>query len=257
MSAFSPHGDGLSERIPIILVLDTSDSMGRPEGAPRIGELNAALREWLAGPAADPALRDRVEVAIITFNSEVQVLELASPGESASLTDSAFALAGDVAVPVLCASGLTLMLPAIETAVQLATRRTRELAARGVTSRRPVVWLVTDGAPCDEQGAPIPASQVAAMARRLRAAENGSPDDPGCLFYAVGVGGADMATLRELAPAEGSHRMLRDFSYRDILQTAMVSAVRQGAEVATDEYRRTQAMIDFAQRVRDLEEGLG
>jgi uncharacterized protein YegL len=257
MSAFSPHGDGLSERIPIILVLDTSDSMARPEGAPRIGELNAALREWLTGPAADPALRDRVEVAIITFDSEVRVLELAGTGEEASSTDSAFALAGDVAVPTLCASGLTLMLPAIETALRLAALRTRELAERGVPSRRPVVWLVTDGAPCDDHGQPVPPGQVAAMAQRLRAAEMASGDSPGCLFYAVGAGGADMATLRELAPAEGSHPMLRDFSYRDILASAMVSAVRQGTEVATDEYKRNQALMDFAQRVRDLEEGLG
>jgi len=55
MSLTRPTGRGFSERIPLVLVLDTSASMARPEGSPRIGELNAALREWFAEAAADPA----------------------------------------------------------------------------------------------------------------------------------------------------------------------------------------------------------
>ncbi len=128
MSLSSPLGRGFAERIPLVLVLDTSDSMTRPAGTPRIGELNSALREWFTEAGADPALRERLEVAIVTFDSQVRVLRLAEASASA------FALVETVDPPELCASGLTLMLPAIETAVKLATERSRELSAQGTPS---------------------------------------------------------------------------------------------------------------------------
>ena len=109
-----------------IRVNDTS-GRGTPDR-----ELNSALREWFTEASADPALRERLEVAIVTFDSQVRVLRLTdAPNPSAS----AFALVETVSPPELCASGLTLMLPAIKTAVRLATERSRELSVQAIPSR--------------------------------------------------------------------------------------------------------------------------
>jgi uncharacterized protein YegL len=249
MSLSSPLGRGFAERIPLVLVLDTSDSMTRPAGAPRIRELSSALREWFTEAGADPALRERLEVAIVTFDSQVRVLRLTDAAEASA---SAFALVETVDPPELCASGLTLMLPAIETAVKLATERSRELSAQGTPSRRPLVWLVTDGAPCDERGTPLPEDEVAAAGRQLRDWVEATADSPGCLFYAVGVGGADLAKLRALAPE--SSMLLPDFPFRKVLRIASESASKQRPGSAGEEYARMRAIAERKRQLRDIED---
>jgi uncharacterized protein YegL len=252
MAFADPLGRGFAERIPLVLVLDTSASMASPAESPRIAELNSALRDWITDAAADPVLRERLEVAIVTFDSEVRVLHLTdAEGRSAS----PFALVETVTPPQLCASGLTLMLPAMEAAVRLATERSSELTAANIPSRRPLVWLVTDGAPSDAHGAPVPDAEVAAAARRLRAAADATGDGPGCLCYAIGVGGADMATLNTLVP--GAAMPLDDFGYRRILRLVAESASRQQAGPADDEYSRTRLLADRQRRFRELQEEFG
>lgn len=243
-------GRGFAERIPLVLVLDTSASMASPAEAPRIAELNSALRDWLTDAAADPVLRERLEVAIVTFDSEVRVLQLTD-----GAADARFALVENVIPPQLCASGLTLMLPALEAAVRLATERSAELTAAGIPSRRPLVWLVTDGAPSDSRGAPVPDAEVAQAARRLRGAAAATADSPGCLCYAIGVGGADMGTLNAIVP--GAAMPLGDFGYRRILRLVSESASRQQAGPADDEYARTRALAERQRRLRELQDEFG
>lgn len=252
MSIAGPFGRGYAERIPLVLVLDTSASMGHPPGAPRIAELNAALRDWISDAAADPGLRERLEVAIVTFDSEVRVLRLA---EAPGLSGSAFALVETVTPPQLCASGLTLMLPALEAAVRLAIERSRELTAANIPSRRPLVWLVTDGAPSDAGGRPVPEAEVAAAAERLRDATQATPGSPGCLCYAIGVGGADMRVLNALVP--GAAMPLGDFGYRRILRLVSESASRQQAGPPDDEYARTRSIAERQRRLREMQDEFG
>jgi len=251
MSIAGPFGRGYAERIPLVLALDTSESMGHPADSPRIAELNAALRDWITDAAADPALRERLEIAIVTFDSEVWVLQLA---EAPGLSGGAFALVETITPPQLCASGLTLMLPALEMAVRLATERSQELKAANIPSRRPLVWLVTDGAPSDANGQPVPDVEVAAAAARLRDAIQPTPESPGCLCYAIGVAGADMRILNMLAPAAMS---LGDFGYRRILRLATESASRQQAGPPDDEYARTETIADRQRRLRELQDEFG
>lgn len=215
-----PLGRGYDDRVPLILVLDTSASMGNPAGAPRIEQLNAALRDWIAGAEDDPALRDRLEIAIVTFDSQVSVREW--PGAGGARSPGPFRMPGGLTPPVLRAAGVTLMLPAIEVALGLARQRARELHDAGIPGLRPQVWLVTDGAPSDSRGEKASADDLAAAARGIRAAEQPGDDSRGCLFHAVGVGGADRATLRVLAPL--SNHMLSEFHFREILRLASQSA---------------------------------
>jgi len=250
MSITSPLGRGYTERMPLVLVLDTSASMGYPAQAPRIAELNTALRDWFRDAAADPALRERLEVAIVTFDSEVRLLRLTGSSEP-----GAFSFVENVTPPELCATGLTSMLAAMDAAMRLAIGRTAELTAAGIPSRRPLVWLVTDGAPSDADGQPVPDGEVAAAAARLRDLAEETADGPGCLCYAIGVGGADMTTLSALVP--GPAIPLHDFSYRRILGVVTESTVRQGAGPATGEYERTRQLADRARRLRALGDEIG
>jgi uncharacterized protein YegL len=233
-------GEGFDERIPLVLVLDTSESMARPNGSPRIAELNAALGEWLRDARTKPSLRGSVEVAFVTFGSVVQVLDPAT-GEPAAeqSADTAFALVDNVRQPDLRTGGLTLLLPAIELALDLAVRRVRLLASRGVPARRPRIWLVTDGAPSTVTGE--------------RAAEH--PDTPGegCLFYVIGVGNADRDTLEVLAP--DSTMMLGSVRFSDIL--ALVSNSTDSASSGDEPeqaYRETRDNAAMIERFRSLEE---
>jgi uncharacterized protein YegL len=252
MSLSGSFGRGFAERIPLVLVLDTSDSMARPAGAPRIRELNVALREWFAEAATDSALRERLEVAIVAFDSQVRILPLT---DAPDVPASAFALVETVNPPELHASGLTLMLPAIETAVRLATERTSQLSSHGIPSRRPLVWLVTDGAPCDEHGTPLSPRELKAAGQQVRGWTEPTEKSPGCLFLAVGVGGADLATLRALAP-EGS-MLLPDFPFRNILRMASESASKQRVGSPDDEYARIRRTADLRRLISEVEDGLG
>ncbi|MGA2826711.1 MAG: hypothetical protein ABSF03_11385 [Streptosporangiaceae bacterium] len=246
MSIAGPTDRGFAERIPLVLLLDTSASMARPEDAPRISELNTALGEWITHATADPVLREQLEVAIVTFDSEVRVLALADGPD-------AFALVGTVTPPKLEASGFTLMLPALETAVRLATERTRELTVRGIPSRRPLVWLVTDGAPSDATGTPVPADEVRAAARLLHNLARPTADSAGCLCYVAGVCGADLAMLNILAP--GACMPVSDFGYLQILGVVSETASRHQAVSADDEYARTrQLQEERARRLRFLDD---
>lgn len=247
--AASVLGRGFDERIPVLLVLDTSASMGRPEHEPRIGRLNAALGDWFADASAQPGLRGRIEIAIITFDSAIRVLDPGGGPDRPGGAASAFRLIADAHPPQLRASGFSLMLPAIETALQLATEHKRTLEVDGIPSRRPLIWLLTDGAPSDETGAALAPADLAATAQRLRAEEAAGR----CLFFAIGVAGADLHMLEVLAPA--STMMLSSFSYREILRFVSRSSdnVKSSDSVA-DVYLQTREQVTMLEEISSLEE---
>src|SRR4030081_1558405 len=79
-------------RCPCILLLDTSGSM---KGAP-LDALNAGLQTYRNDLGKDPLAARRVEVAVVTFNSEVTVVQ-------------DFVTADQFDPPVLNAQGMTHM----------------------------------------------------------------------------------------------------------------------------------------------------
>ncbi|MBO1416195.1 hypothetical protein [Streptomyces sp. FH025] len=192
-------GRGYDERQPVIVLLDTSASMARPADRPRIAELNRALEEWFGSVRAEPRLRARVEVCLIAFDSVVRVFDPATgalvPGATAR-DGSPFAPIDGLTPPELHADGYTNLLPAIRLALELGARRHRELTAQGLPALRPLIWLLTDGAPTDEFGRALTAAELAAEAEQLRRAER----ERGCVFFVVGVQGADRDLLEVLAP---------------------------------------------------------
>ncbi|MEV5873835.1 hypothetical protein AB0L75_06285 [Streptomyces sp. NPDC052101] len=203
-------GAGYEERQPVVLLLDTSASMGRPADNPRIDELNTALTSWFDGVRAQDRLRTRVEVCLITFDSAVRVhdpgpgrlvpVEEADPGRLFVPVDS-------MHPPTLRAEGLTRLTEAVDTALELAATRYRTLQRQRVPVRRPFLWVLTDGAPSDAQGRPLDAAALAGTAGRVRQGEAKGE----WVFQVIGVRGADLPMLRVLAPKATSPLENLDF----------------------------------------------
>jgi uncharacterized protein YegL len=160
--------DNPEPRCPCVLLVDTSGSMA---GAP-IDELNSGLVTFKDELVADALASKRVEVAVVSFGPARVVSDFCNP--------DAFQ------PPKLSAQGDTPMGAAINQALDLLDQRKQSYRAAGISYYRPWIFLITDGAPTDAwDGA----------ARRVRDGE----DRKQFQFFAVGVEGAAMETLAQIA----------------------------------------------------------
>lgn len=159
-------------RCPCVLLLDTSASMN---GA-AINALNEGLRTFKDELNRDNLAKKRVEVAIITFNFDVQVVQ-------------DFVTADQFEPPILTAQGLTHMGSAINMGLDIIESRKAQYRNNGVAYYRPWVFLITDGEPQGE-----PDSIVEQAAQRIRDDEANKR----VAFFAVGVEGANIVRLSEI-----------------------------------------------------------
>jgi uncharacterized protein YegL len=163
--------DNPEPRCPCLLLLDVSGSM---QGQP-ITELNAGLTTFKDELAADALAMKRVEVGIVTFGP----VQIALPFQGAA----------SFYPPALSAHGDTPMGAAIKQGLDLVRRRKDEYRANGISYYRPWVFLITDGGPTDEW------QSAAAAVREGEAAKSFA-------FFAIGVQGANMDTLRQISVRE-------------------------------------------------------
>ncbi|MEI6044311.1 MAG: VWA domain-containing protein [Chloroflexota bacterium] len=174
-------------RCPCLLLLDTSGSMG----GERIRELNEGLIVLQNELQQDPLASRRVEVAIVTFgNGGVQIVQ-------------DFVTAGQFSAPSLAADGYTPMGGAINTGLDLLRSRKDSYKSAGVQYYRPWVFLITDGDPTDSWQ---PAAQ------RVRQEVEGN----GMAFFAVGVAGANMQTLGQIAHPSRPPIALQGLKFREL-----------------------------------------
>jgi uncharacterized protein YegL len=160
-------------RCPCVLLLDTSSSM---RGAP-IAALNEGLRAFRDDLMQDALALQRVEVAVVTFDSHVQLVQ-------------DFVTVDQFDPPILTAQGYTHMGAAIHQALDMVQARKEQYRANGVAYYRPWVFMMTDGEPQDE-----PHEVVEQAAQRLKADEA----QKRVAFFAVGVEKANMARLATIA----------------------------------------------------------
>jgi uncharacterized protein YegL len=153
----------------------------------KIAELNSGLLTFAEELRSDAMAAKRVEIAIVTFGP-VQ-------------TAQHFVTADTFQAPSLVASGDTPMGAAIMNAVALVAERKTSYKANGIGYYRPWLFLITDGAPTDD---------VSAAAAAIREGEASQS----LMFYAVGVEGADINRLSQIAVRQPLK--LRGLSFREL-----------------------------------------
>ncbi|WP_030324699.1 vWA domain-containing protein [Streptomyces sp. NRRL B-3229] len=232
---------GLDERQPVVILLDASGSMARPVSSPRIAEVDSALRTLFESVRSQARLRARVEICLITFGSRVRVYDADASalvtGEQAD-PDRVFVPVEKLSPPPLTAEGYTCLEPALDIALRIAAQRLRALEERRLSVLRPLIWMVTDGAPSDERGRALDATELAPLADRLRTAEAARPPD-GCVFLTIGVQGADRRLLEVLAP--DATFMLEGLDFTQILKFLLRSSDRVSSIGTAGEVHREVA----------------
>ena len=114
-----------------VLVLDTSGSMNANNA---IDQLNQGLQTFKTQTTQDAVTCDRLEVAIVSFNSDVK-LELPPT------------LISEAEMPTLKASGQTQLVKAIEEAQKIVEDRKSYYRTKGLSYYRPWIVVMTDGDP--------------------------------------------------------------------------------------------------------------
>lgn len=214
---FIPSADVLfaenpEQRCPCVLLLDTSGSMSRaPDGGgtSAIAQLSDGLDVFKQAIAADSVAAKRVELAVVAFADDVDILQDFNPVEY-------------FRPPELVAAGRTAMGRAIRCALELIERRKETYKANGVSYYRPWVFLITDGEPTDlgwEEA--VTAIHQAEDQRKL-------------LFFVVGVEPARMEVLARVAHPERGPIKLKDQrnSFSELFKwlSSSMSAVSRSAE---------------------------
>jgi uncharacterized protein YegL len=197
--------DNAEPRCPCVLLLDTSGSMA---GA-AIDALNRGLRTFQAALAENSLASKRVEIAVVAFNDAVEVVQ-------------PFVTADQFEPPTLAAGGRTSMGGAIAAALDMVDAEKAKYKEFGVTYYRPWIFMITDGAPTDS---------VDQASARLKEDERQNR----IAFFAVGVAGADVARLKQIAVREPL--MLQELKFEELfvwLSNSMgrVSESRPGDQTA-------------------------
>lgn len=177
----SEYERGLGDKIAAIsqghlacaLLLDTSGSMAE---AP-IQKLNEGLRLFKENVSKDPMARDRVDVALVTFDSSVRVLQ-------------DFVPVTKMDTPMLTPGGRTMMAEGVLKALELVQTRTSLYQAMGTPYHNPWIFMITDGASMSEE------KEMQNAVAKVTEAENGRNGK--LTFWAIGVGDYDSTELYRL-----------------------------------------------------------
>jgi uncharacterized protein YegL len=243
------EGDERDERVSIVLLLDTSTSMGQGSGKRPIDSLNEALRTWSPELRGLPELTRFGEIAIITFGAGgVQLHNLQGTGAPANFRN-AFIPVNAFAPPVLEAGGVTPMVEALRLALKLVEDRKKYLREDlNVEIRfRPLIWMISDGGPTNTKGERT--TEWRALLPEIRAGEQGKH----FLLFAIGVGsGVDEEVLRGLSPG-GTYLFEEGVPFVDLLKLVSDSievGMRGGHRL------RDAPAADVMERVRKRQESL-
>jgi len=185
-----------------VLLLDTSGSM---QGE-RIAELNAGLQTFKDELLQDQLAVHRVDLAIISFDSTVNVVK-----DFGGTVES-------FEPPTLTAQNQTFMGKAILEALNKIEERRAQYRVYGLPHYRPWLFIITDGLPEGE-----PNEVVEEAKSKLHAAVNGKK----VAVFAVGVGDVNLSRLKDIAGTEPLR--LKGTKFRELFQwlSASMSKVSQ------------------------------
>ncbi|MEB3179429.1 MAG: VWA domain-containing protein [Nostocaceae cyanobacterium] len=186
-------------RCPCVLLLDTSGSM---QGM-ALNALNEGLQSFKNDLIQNSLASRRVEVAIVTFDSIVNVVQ-------------DFVTADLFSPPTLTAQGLTNMGSGINKALDLVQERKAKYRNNGIAYYRPWIFMITDGEPQGESD-----QVVEQAAQRVKDDEANKR----VAFFSVGVENANMARLSELAVRTPLKLQGLNFTEMFVWLSASMSAV--------------------------------
>lgn len=204
----SDFADNQEPRCPVVLLLDNSGSM---DGLP-IQQLNTGVAVFKQSVEKDDMAALRVEVAIVSFGPVKLRQE--------------FVTVDKFVPPQLRAEDLTPMGEAINYALDLLEDRKTDYKNNGIPYYRPWVFLITDGSPYPYT------DPWQAAAQRVRQGEK----DKKFSFFAVGVEGADMGILSQIAPPSRPPLLLNGLDFTSMFQwlsSSVTSVSHSQPEVAT------------------------
>lgn len=144
-------------------------------GVSKLDGLNEGLRSFYTEIANDETVNQRLELAIVTFNDTVSVVDGPCLVENSSL-------------PVLEADGGTALVDAVNEAIGLVNARKNWYKSTNQPYYRPWIILMTDGEPNANQN-------IAALAHQIQADTAAKK----YVFMPIGVDNANMSVLQQLA----------------------------------------------------------
>lgn len=124
------------------LLLDVSGSMY----GSAIDSLNQGIKRFKQQVMSDPIARQRVDIALVSFASDVQVV-------------SDFVTISKMPTPVLQAGGATEMAEGIQTAIDLVKQRTKMYSDLGTPCHKPWIFMITDGVATSTQQEMVEAAE--------------------------------------------------------------------------------------------------
>lgn len=172
MIPYVEFAENANERTPCILVLDCSGSM---RGEP-IKQLNTGLQ------ALEKELKEDIDAS-----SRVQLLVIKAYGKDDAEISADWVDAMNFSAPVMAASGLSPIGKAMELALQKIEEQKCLYDSCGITSKRPWIFLISDGEPTDYGW-----EQAAAKCREAQ-------QNKKVVIHAVGTQGANLEKLAKFS----------------------------------------------------------
>ena len=206
--------DNANERTPCVLVLDCSGSM---RGEP-IKQLNAGLK------ALEQELKDDIDAS-----SRVQLLIIKAFGKDEAVISSDWIDAMNFEAPVMEAGGLTPLGKAMNLALKKIEDQKALYDSCGITSKRPWIFLISDGEPTDYDWEIV--------AKKCREAQQNKK----VVIHAVGTQEANLEKLAKFSLNSPKRLSGLRFTEFFLWLSRSVSCVSRAAPNALEELEDTDA----------------
>lgn len=179
-------------RIPVVLCLDTSDSMSMPmpDGRIPLDELNGGLDVLISELYKDPLAKRRAEISVVSYGTKVQ-------------EPTPFATIENVQIPILEKSGLTSSGEALLVAMQAIEDRKKIYKEHGLSYFKSILLWITDGLPTDS---------IETASKQLKQYVKQNK----LTFMPVGVEGADLKAMTEISGKQAL--LLKDMKFEELFQ---------------------------------------
>ena len=214
MIPYVEFADNANERTPCVLVLDCSGSM---RGEP-IKQLNTGLK------ALEQELKDDIDAS-----SRVQLLIIKAFGKDEAVVSSDWIDAMNFEAPEMEAGGLTPLGKAMELALKKIEEQKALYDSCGITSKRPWIFLISDGEPTDYDWEIV--------AKKCREAQKNKK----VVIHAVGTQGANLDKLAQFSTTSPKRLSGLRFTEFFLWLSRSVSCVSRAAPNATDLLEDTDA----------------